>query len=126
MNELVNLKMTTAPESKFRPPIETPTDVAAIWQAAVEDYESITGIQLQTFTAVKHIDGILVQVGLNETNFKVHRNGGSKLDKFRTLVQRSLGPIEMVGHVVAHATKAVGVHRSPKQFIAAPVANMVK
>ncbi|KAH6618287.1 hypothetical protein B0J18DRAFT_275640 [Chaetomium sp. MPI-SDFR-AT-0129] len=86
--------------------MESPTDVAALWQAAVEDYETITGVQLQNFATVKHIDGILVQVGLNETNFKLHRHGGSKLDKFRTLVQRSLGPIEMLSHVVAHATKA--------------------
>lgn len=100
--------------------------MAAIWKAAIDEYEEITGIQFETLAAVNHIDGILVQVGLNEANFKLHRHNGSKSDKFRTLVQKSLTPIEKLSNIVAQATKTVSNHKSPKPLMFAPVNNLPK
>ncbi|KAK3296336.1 uncharacterized protein B0H64DRAFT_374434 [Chaetomium fimeti] len=50
-------------------------------------------------------------------------HNGSKLDKFRTFVQQSLAPIEMLGNIVAWATKAVS---PPSDVIFAAIKYFIK
>ena len=62
---------------------------------------------MQELRGANNIDGILSQIKNNEDMFRKHRNDGSKLDKFRALVSQSLGFIDKLGTIIAHASKAV-------------------
>ena len=113
------------------------TDVGEIWRAAVVEYERITGVALTSLGALaeplrredtkdgdgtrgraadvvgdheaaRDIEGILSQVKTTENRFRRGRHDGSKLDRFRTLLRSSLGPIDKLRSVVSHAAKAVG------------------
>jgi hypothetical protein len=83
------------------------TDVGAIWSAAVVRYEATTNIKIQSLAGPKTVDEILIDSKERERSFSRHRHDGSKLDKFRTLLGRSLAPIEMWGDIVTNATKTV-------------------
>jgi hypothetical protein len=100
-------RMTTV---QLRPvPATNPaSDVAAIWNEALENYEQITGLQVQYLDRANNVDQILDEIHEKETRFNSRRHDGSKLDKFRTLVSKSLAPIQSVGDIVSQATKAVG------------------
>ncbi|KAL9014436.1 MAG: hypothetical protein Q9173_000918 [Seirophora scorigena] len=90
-----------------RPPVEPETDptanIAAIWQAAIERYEEITMEKMETLSGASSVDVILDDIREKETKFKCYRHDGSKLDRFRTLVSKSLDPVDKVGNLVASA-----------------------
>jgi hypothetical protein len=73
----------------------------------VDEYERATGVKIQELRGANNIESILSQIKKNEDMFRKHRNDGSKLNKFRTLVSQSLGPIDKLGTIIAHASKAV-------------------
>lgn len=81
--------------------------IATIWKTAVNDYERITGVQIQPLATVNDISGVISEINKDETRFKHHRHDGSKLDKFRSLVCQSLTPIEVLSNIVAQAIKTV-------------------
>lgn len=83
------------------------TDIGRIWQAALDEYESITGIRIQAFDGVNTIEGVLSAIIKDEEKFKHRRHDGSKLDRFRTLVAQSLGPIDKLGSIANNAAKGV-------------------
>lgn len=83
------------------------TDVGRIWQAALDEYETLTGIRIQAFDGANNIEGVLSEITKDEDKFKHRRHDGSKLDKFRTLVAQSLGPIEKLGSIANNAAKGV-------------------
>lgn len=83
------------------------TDIGAIWSAAVARYEATTSAKVQTLAGTKSVDDILMETKDREKSFTSRRHDGSKLDKFRTLVRQSLGPIQILGDIVSNATKTV-------------------
>jgi hypothetical protein len=85
----------------------TAADTARIWKAAVDEYERITGVRIQGLDGANSIEGILSKIENDEDKFRIRRHDGSKLDKFRTLVGQSLGPIEKLGSIINQAAKTV-------------------
>lgn len=83
------------------------TDIGTIWKEAIDRYEEITMVKIQSLARAKDVDEILNDVREKETKFKSYRHDDSKLDKFRTLVSKSLSPIEKVGDVIASAASTV-------------------
>ena len=92
-------------------PVELKADAAiefgAIWKVAIDRYEEITMVKIQSLAGANNVDEILNHIHERETEFKGYRHDGSKLDKFRTLVSKSLNPIEKVGDMVASAASTV-------------------
>jgi len=82
-------------------------DAVQIWKAALDEYQRITGVRLQTLDSVSNIDDLLAQVNKDEEKFNRYRHNGSKFDRFRTLIRHSLGPIGELGNIVTQAAKAV-------------------
>ncbi|PGH21367.1 hypothetical protein AJ80_03284 [Polytolypa hystricis UAMH7299] len=80
------------------------TDVDALWKAAVDRYEQVTAVKIDHLSPAKCVDDILQEIHDRESRFKTRRHDGSKLDRFRTLVGRSLVPIEKVGDVLSQAS----------------------
>ena len=80
------------------PPVESGADatidVGAIWRVAMDRYEEITTVKIESLTGVRNVDEILKDIREREREFKDYRHDGSKLDKFRTLVSMSLNPID--------------------------------
>ncbi|KAK3994869.1 ankyrin repeat-containing domain protein [Cladorrhinum sp. PSN332] len=85
---------------------DTTVNIANLWKTALIEYENTTGIRIQALDSAKDIEEILSDLCKDEGRFKQRRHDGSKLDKFRTLVSQSLGPVEKLGNIVAQATKA--------------------
>ena len=97
-------------ELSIRSKIAATTDVGAIWKAAIDRYEEITMVKMETLAGANNVDEILDEIHERETKFKGYRHDGSKLDKFRSLVSKSLGPIEKLSNIVASAALAVRKH----------------
>lgn len=94
------------------PSIQKPSaDVQSIWGAAVAQYEKLTGVHLDHLKKPKTFDEIWSELSQTQSSFQNVRSNGGKYDKLRSKVARSLGPISLVGDIVAHATKAVSYHR---------------
>ncbi len=87
-----------------------PTDIGVIWKAAIDRYEEITMVKIKSLVEDNKVDDILVNIHERETMFKDYRHDGSKLDKFRSLVGKSLSPIEKLSNVVSSAALAVRQH----------------
>ncbi|KAG9388103.1 Goodbye multi-domain protein [Pyrenophora tritici-repentis] len=83
------------------------TDVGEIWSATVVRYEATTGVRIQSLVGPKSVDEILIDFKDKENIFAGRRHDGSRVDKFRSLVRKSLGPIEMWGKVITNATKNI-------------------
>ncbi|KGO73285.1 hypothetical protein PITC_085840 [Penicillium italicum] len=77
------------------------TDVGAIWRAAVDRYTDITQVDLSLVEPVNNVEDVLNEINKREELFKRARHDGSKTDKFRGLVSRSLKSIDKVSEVVA-------------------------
>ncbi|KAI1167871.1 hypothetical protein F5B18DRAFT_334743 [Nemania serpens] len=89
------------------PSIQKPSaDVQSIWGAAVAQYEKLTGVHLDHLKKPKTFDEIWSELSQTQSSFQNVRSNGGKYDKLRSKVARSLGPISLVGDIVAHATKA--------------------
>lgn len=86
-------------ELSIRSKTAATTDVGAIWKAAIDRYEEITMVKIKTLTGANNVDEIL-----DETQ---DRHDGSISDKFRSLVGKSLGPIEKLSSIVASAASTV-------------------
>ncbi|KAL9611964.1 MAG: hypothetical protein Q9167_003404 [Letrouitia subvulpina] len=76
-------------------------DIDAIWREAIDRYEAITSIKIKLLAGASNVDDILNGIRERETAFKGFRHDGSKLDKFRTLVSKSLDTINKLGEMIA-------------------------
>jgi len=83
------------------------TDIGAIWKAAIDHYEEITKVKIESLAVANNVDEILEEIHGRETKFKGYRHDGSKLDKFRSLVSKSLGPIEKLSNIAMSAALTV-------------------
>jgi hypothetical protein len=86
---------------------EATTDVGEIWQSAVSRYEKITGVEISSMTPARNIDDVLGFTQERSAVFGHFRHNKGKLDKFRTAVGNSMGPIEKVGNCLASAASLV-------------------
>lgn len=84
-----------------------PTDVDKIWQAAIRRYKETTKVDLGSLTVAKSVDDILLEINDRDEGFKRKRHDKTKLDKFRTLVSKSLQPIQTITEVVSQALSEV-------------------
>ena len=94
-------------ELPIKSEIDAPINFGAIWKVAIDRYEEITMVQMQSLAEANNVDEILNNIHERETKFKGYRHDGSKLERFRSLVRKSLSPIEKVGDMVASAASTV-------------------
>ena len=64
-------------------------------------------VKIDLLTGAKNLDEILDQIQERETKFRGYRHDGSKRDKFRSLVSKSLAPIEKLSNIVAMGASTV-------------------
>ncbi len=83
------------------------TNVGAIWKAAIERYEKITMVKIDSLGKTNSVKEILEEIHARETKFKAHRHNGSKLDEFRSRVSKSLGLIETLSNIASAAVSTV-------------------
>lgn len=95
----------------LEPPVKSEADatidIGVIWKEAVDSYEKTTMVKIESLARASNVDEILNDIREREIKFKDYRHDGSKLDKFRTLVSKSLNPIDKVGNMVALAASTV-------------------
>ncbi len=101
--------MATA-ELSIRSKTAATTDIGAIWRAAIDRYEAITMVKIETLDGANNVDEILDEIHERGTKFKAYRHDGSKSDKFRSLLSKSLDPIEKLSSIVASAASTVRQH----------------
>jgi hypothetical protein len=89
----------------------TMTDVGAIWRTAIDRYKDITEVDLGSIEAADSVEDVLSEIDIREEEFKRTRHDGSKTDRFRSLVSRSLKSIETVSEVVAQGASNVSTVR---------------
>lgn len=99
--------MTTS-GSPVQSQMDCANNVNDIWKKAIDHYEKTTTEKINTPAQVKSVDQILDDMHEREKSFRSYRHDGSRLEKFRTLVGKSLNPIERVGNIVATAASVVG------------------
>ena len=90
-----------------KPQMPGTTYIGEIWKQAVDQYEKTITVKLESLDRANTVDEILDGMREREKKFKDFRHDGSKLDKFRTLLGKSLKPIDVVGDVAAAASSAV-------------------
>lgn len=82
-------------------------DIGALWTEAMFRYETRTGVCLDSVGDARSLDEVLSHIQKSQARFEKRRHSGSRFDKFRTLVKRSLEPVEPLGRIVSQATKDV-------------------
>ena len=90
-----------------RSPGSTNQDVGSIWQTAIDQYEAITTIKLHSLARANSVEEILSEIREEDSTFKTFRHDGSRVDKFRSLVSRSLRPIQVLSEITAEAASSV-------------------
>lgn len=85
------------------------TDIAEIWKTAICRYEETIGTGIESLTKANTLADILNEIHDKESMFKSKRHDGSKTDKFRSLVSKTLYPIEKIGEIVAQASSSVSI-----------------
>jgi fungal STAND N-terminal Goodbye domain len=88
--------------------VDSTSDIGAIWKEAIDRYQEIANVKVESLTRAVNVDGVLTETHKKEAMFKGYRHDETKLDRFRALVSRSLSPIEKVGGIVASAASVVG------------------
>ena len=88
-------------------PVHTTTDLGAIWQEAVDQYEDATKVTIASLPPISNLNMVLNEIRTRETAFRSHRHNGSRLDKFRSLVSKSSKPIEVIGSMIASSASTV-------------------
>ena len=81
-----------------------------IWERAIEGFEELSLEKIDHLPKANNVDEILVHVRERESKFKLYRHDGSKVDKFRTLVSKSLDPVDKIGNMVATAATVVWLY----------------
>lgn len=85
------------------------TDVGAIWRTAIDRYKDITQVDLGSIEAANSVEDVLSEIDIREEEFRRTRHDGSKTDRLRSLVSRSLNSIETVSEVVAQGASSVSI-----------------
>ncbi|KAL8853771.1 MAG: hypothetical protein Q9221_001414 [Calogaya cf. arnoldii] len=89
-----------------KPPVNKNHDIRAIWHIAIDQYEAITTFKLDSLASANNVEEILSEIRKEDTKFKVKRHDGSRVDRFRSLVSKSLRPIEVFSQITAKAASS--------------------
>jgi hypothetical protein len=87
--------------------VDATTDVGATWTEAINRYEEITEVKIESLTRASNLDEVLSETQKRETKLRGYCHGETKFDKLRTLLSKSLRPIDEVGSMVASVASAV-------------------
>lgn len=90
-------------------------DIGAIWQTAIDRYEAITTFKLDSLASATSVEEILSEIREEDTKFKTFRHDGSRVDRFRSLVSKSLRPIEVLSQITAEAASSVSRQSSSRE-----------
>jgi hypothetical protein len=83
------------------------TNIDAAWRVAISRYEMATSVKIDSLAKVNSVDEILAELHIKETEIKDHRHDGSKVDRFRSLLSKSLRPMQQLCDLVASAASIV-------------------
>lgn len=83
------------------------TDAGLMWKAAVEQYEKIAQVSISSLESADNVEQIVSLIREKKSKFDARRHDGSKLEKLRSLVKKSLTPIQLLNDVASKATKIV-------------------
>lgn len=72
-------------------------DVGALWKDALEQCERVSGTRIEQLAEANDVESFLSKVNDKETIVTLFRHDDSRMDKFRSLVRQSLGPIDLLG-----------------------------
>ncbi|KAK3686838.1 hypothetical protein LTR37_019429 [Vermiconidia calcicola] len=81
------------------------TDTGLIWKAAVDQYEKVAKVNMLSLKSADNVEQILSLMQEKESKFDKKRHDGSKLEKLRSLVKKSLNPIQLLSDVASKTTK---------------------
>ena len=73
----------------------------------MDRYEAITTIKLDSLASANSLEEILSDIREKDTTFRTFRHDGSRVDRFRSLVSKSLRPIEILSSITADAASSV-------------------
>lgn len=83
------------------------TDIGTIWKAAIDRYEEITMVKIEALARANNMDEILLEIQGRETKFLSYRHNGSRIEKLRSLMSRTLNPVGKLSNIVASAASTV-------------------
>lgn len=84
------------------------TNVGSIWERALKSFES-DNPHLENLEKAHSVVEVLSEIRAKESSFKHFRHDKSKLDKFRTLVRKSLEPVDTLCNIGSSAASDVSL-----------------
>lgn len=100
----------------------TQSDIGDLWKKAVDEFERTTNTKLDKLSPASNVEEILSIVQSQESRFNTFRHDKSRLDKFRSLVKRSLYPVEQMSKIISSAVTSV---RCPASFSTAVITDQI-
>ena len=92
---------------QVKPVVSRDNDASALWKAAVDRYQVNTNLEIQSLGSACSLDEVLSEISKEESKFSTHRHDGSRVESFRSLVKRTLVPIERLSEMGNMATSTV-------------------
>lgn len=90
----------------------TQSDIGGLWKTAVNEFERTTNTKFNELSPASNVEEILGMVQSQENRFNTFRHDRSRVDRFRSLVTRSLYPIEQMSKIISPAISSVS-HPAP-------------
>jgi hypothetical protein len=92
-----------------------PSQIGELWEEAKRRYEANVGplTELSALGNVATVQTILDEVGKKAATFKQSRHDGSKTDRLRRALSRSLPMVQTLSEIGAQASKAVRMNSHP-------------
>jgi fungal STAND N-terminal Goodbye domain len=91
----------------IRPRNDLAIDIGTMWRSAIEDYEKTIMAKITSLPKANNVDELVQEMRLRERKFTDKRHDASQLDKFRSLVKKSLFPIEKLSGISASTVSSV-------------------
>lgn len=82
-------------------------DIEALWKQAVDKFQQRTHTRMTDLATVSTLDELLAVVQSKEKQFKHYRHDGTRLDKFRTFLGKSLKPVEQLLNSLSNSVSVV-------------------
>ncbi|KAM0813893.1 putative Ankyrin repeat-containing domain protein [Seiridium cardinale] len=89
-----------------RPASDSRQGLGSMWTTALAQYEELTGTRPSISDELESLEEFVKETAQMQAKFEKFRHDDSKHDRLRSLIARSLGPIQLLGNIVARATKA--------------------
>lgn len=88
------------------------SDLASLWEQAIDDYEKRTGKSLK-MTPVRSMNDVIQGAEKEVQNFQGFRHQGTKVDKVRTAFSNNLWLIQKVVNIIQIAGSTAAVRFFP-------------